>query len=145
MPTPHILVVDDEEQIRNLVALVLTEEGFKVSAAADTFVAERMMLQNHFDIVLTDIYMPGRDGLSMMKTMIHDLPSTKFIVMSGSAASTGYFEVAIELGAAGILEKPFGLASLTRVIHEVLEARPSTSVGFEKQVARAYCEAALGS
>jgi two-component system, OmpR family, response regulator len=69
MPSaPHILVVDDHREIRDLVSRALVKEGFRVSVAGDGRAMRQMLADNRIDLILLDLMLPGEDGLSLCRT-----------------------------------------------------------------------------
>lgn len=122
MSQENILVVDDEPDIRNLVQEILVDEGYKVSVAENTAVARKHANSKQPDLVLLDIWMPGEDGISLLKdwqkTGSIDCP---VVMMSGH----GTVETAVEatrLGAYDFIEKPLTMAKLLVSVKRALEA-----------------------
>jgi two-component system response regulator AtoC len=106
-PEPSkILVVDDEAPMRHMLRLVLEKGGYRIAEAADGNAALGMMEQEHFDLVLCDIRMPGMDGLSFIREFMKRQNSATLIMMS----AYGSLDTAIEcmkLGAYDYISKPF--------------------------------------
>ncbi len=121
MTAPHILVVDDEPDIRGLVCEILEDEGFVVSVASDGGEARQARLDQRPDLVLLDIWMPDVDGITLLKEWgQNEEMSAPVIIMSGH----GTVETAVEatrLGAYDFLEKPLSLAKLLLTVHHALE------------------------
>jgi DNA-binding NtrC family response regulator len=122
MATNHILVVDDEPDIRTLVQEILEDEGYQVSVAEDGAAARQALQHRRPDLILLDIWMPDIDGISLLKEWAEGgrLPSP-VIMMSGH----GTVETAVEatrLGAYDFLEKPLSLAKLLLTVERALEA-----------------------
>lgn len=122
MSQESILVVDDEPDIRNLVQEILMDEGYQVSVAQDTAVARTQASSQRPDLVLLDIWMPGEDGISLLKDWQKsgsiDCP---VVMMSGH----GTVETAVEatrLGAYDFIEKPLTMAKLLVSVKRALEA-----------------------
>ena len=67
--SPHILIVDDHREIRDLVSRALTKEGFRVSAAADGRAMRKALDDGHIDLILLDLMLPGEDGLSLCRSL----------------------------------------------------------------------------
>ena len=118
----HVLVVDDEPDIRSLVTEILGDEGYEVVAAAGAETARDLRRVRRPDLILLDIWMPGTDGISLLREWSSggglDAP---VIMMSGH----GTIETAIEatrLGAYDFLEKPISLAKLILTVGRALEA-----------------------
>jgi DNA-binding NtrC family response regulator len=122
MSSPHILVVDDEPDIRTLVQEILEDEGFAVAVAENGEAARHALRDRRPDLMLLDIWMPDLDGISLLKEWAEDegLPCP-VIMMSGH----GTVETAVEatrLGAYDFLEKPLSMAKLLLTVERALEA-----------------------
>lgn len=122
MSRENILIVDDEPDIRNLVQDILVDEGYVVQVAENTAAARRHASTLPPDLVLLDIWMPGEDGISLLKDWQGsngiDCP---VVMMSGH----GTVETAVEatrLGAYGFIEKPLTTAKLLASVKNALEA-----------------------
>lgn len=118
----HILVVDDEPDIRSLVKEILEDEGYEVSVAENAQQARERRRARRPDLILLDIWMPGEDGLALLKDWktAGGLPCP-VIMMSGH----GTVETAVEatrLGAYDFIEKPLSLAKLLLTVERALEA-----------------------
>jgi len=127
MSQESILVVDDEPDIRSLVQEILMDEGYKVSVAENTAVARTHANSKQPDLVLLDIWMPGEDGISLLKDWQNngsiDCP---VVMMSGH----GTVETAVEatrLGAYDFIEKPLTTAKLLVSVKRALEAGKKNS------------------
>ena len=122
MSSANILVVDDEPDIRNLVQEILVDEGFNVEVAKDAEQAKQVREASPPDLILLDIWMPGMDGITLLKEWketggLH-IP---VIMMSGH----GTVETAVEatkVGAYDFIEKPLSLAKLILTVRHALEA-----------------------
>jgi DNA-binding NtrC family response regulator len=122
MSTLHILVVDDEPDIRELVRDILEDENYGVTTAEDAASAREALRERRPDLILLDIWMPDLDGISLLKEWAEGrgLPCP-VIMMSGH----GTVETAVEatrLGAYDFLEKPLSLAKLLLTVERALEA-----------------------
>ena len=122
MSAAHILVVDDEPDIRELVSDILEDENYSVSTAEDAAAARSALRHRRPDLVLLDIWMPDVDGISLLKEWAAGGgPACPVIMMSGH----GTVETAVEatrLGAYDFLEKPLSLAKLLLTVERALEA-----------------------
>ena len=109
MSSPHILVVDDEPEIRNTVKDILEDEGYSVSVAENAQSARECRIEQTPDLVFLDIWMPKEDGVSLLKDWKeNEGMSTPVIMMSGH----GSVETAVEatrIGAFDFIEKPLSL------------------------------------
>ena len=124
---PHLLIVEDDVEFRNLLVAVLVQEGHTVVEAGDGKSAVRWLSTHVFDLVLTDVHMPETDGLEMIMKL-HDArnPTPVIAMTGGHLQSDLYLKVAKSLGARRVLEKPFKLAELSKIIREVLaETKPA--------------------
>lgn len=124
---PRILVIDDEQLFRSTVVMILTRAGFSVEEASDGQTGIAIFHKNPPDVVLTDIFMPNRDGIEIIKELKHSSPGTKIIAMTGGGY-LGMIEMASAakvLGADHVLHKPFESESLLAAIHAVLGSFPS--------------------
>jgi two-component system nitrogen regulation response regulator NtrX len=122
MSAPHILVVDDERDIRELVKEILEDEGYEVSAADSGEAARRARRERRPDLILLDIWMPDVDGITLLKEWSDESgPMCPVVIMSGH----GTVETAVEatrLGAYDFIEKPLSMAKLLLTITHALEA-----------------------
>ncbi|SCZ64472.1 sigma-54-dependent transcriptional regulator [Thiohalomonas denitrificans] len=123
MASAYILVVDDEPDIRTLLQEILQDEGYEVATAESGEEARRLRRVRRPDLVLLDIWMPGIDGISLLKEWKEEEEdgSTPIIMMSGH----GTVETAVEatrLGAYDFIEKPLSLAKLLVTVQRALEA-----------------------
>jgi len=123
---PRILVIDDEQLLRSTVVTILTRAGFSVEDASDGEAGIAMFHKNPPDIVLTDIFMPNRDGIEIIKELKQSSPWTKIIAMTGGG-HLRMMEIAAAaqvLGADHVLDKPFDSESLLAAINAVLGSLP---------------------
>jgi DNA-binding NtrC family response regulator len=122
MSTAHVLVVDDEADIRALIQEILTDENYRVTVAANAAEARSARQAHKFDLVLLDIWMPDTDGISLLREWSErgelDAP---VVIMSGH----GTVDTAVEatrLGALDFVEKPLSIAKLLRTVERGLES-----------------------
>ncbi len=118
----HILVVDDEPDIRRLLQEILEDEGYSVSTAEDGATARQARRTQRPDLILLDIWMPDVDGITLLKEWTEEEPLNQpVIIMSGH----GNVETAVEatrLGAYDYIEKPLSLAKLLLTIEHALQS-----------------------
>ncbi len=123
MTAQFIMIVDDEPDIRQLVGEILVDEGYKVVAAEDAAKAKELYRQRKPDLVLLDIWMPGQDGISLLKEWCDEKAlHCPVIMMSGH----GTIETAVEatkLGAYDFIEKPLSMAKMLLTVENALRAR----------------------
>jgi two-component system response regulator VicR len=116
----RILVVDDEAMIRDFVTLVLAASGHEVLSARDGIQGLQAFKESTPDILLTDIMMPGMDGLELLQEVFHSNSRPKIIAMSGDGAQGNILGRAEKLGADKTLAKPFTFGELTSAVKAVL-------------------------
>ena len=115
---PHILVVDDEPAIGELIRNYLTRHGYRVSVVADGNAMRRSMEESKPDLVLLDLGLPGEDGLTLTRH-IRAHSNVGVIIVTGSGESVDRI-VGLELGADDFVAKPFDLRELLARIRSVL-------------------------
>jgi DNA-binding NtrC family response regulator len=129
MSISHVLVVDDEADIRALIQEILSDEGYEVTVAADAGQARAARAENKFDLILLDIWMPDTDGITLLREWSEDGDlSCPVVIMSGH----GTVDTAVEatrLGAFDFVEKPLSLAKLLRTVEAALESANKQAVG----------------
>jgi len=116
--TFHILVVDDDDRIRELVKQYLEENNFLVTTAVDALDAKKKLEIIKFDILILDIMMPGESGLSLTKEMKKNSPTP--IILLTAKGETGDRIHGLELGADDYLGKPFEPKELLLRIKNIL-------------------------
>jgi diguanylate cyclase (GGDEF)-like protein len=129
----RILVVDDEESVRQAVVDILRHEGYEVRAAHDGVSALACLEREPFALVITDIVMPQMDGLSFIKTAGQRGYRTVYIVMTGYTDWDAAVE-AMKLGAADYLPKPFPLELLRLVVGRTLHAQQTAERAQQAEV-----------
>jgi two-component system OmpR family response regulator len=115
---PHILIVDDHREIRDLVSRALTKEGFRVSVAADGRVMRKLLADSRIDLILLDLMLPGEDGLSLCRGLRTE--SNIPIIMLTAKGDEVDRVIGLEMGADDYLPKPFGSRELVARIRAVL-------------------------
>ena len=127
MSTPHVLVVDDEDDIRALIKDILSDEGYDVTDAADAAEARAARDEGKFDLILLDIWMPDTDGISLLREWSEDGDlDCPVVIMSGH----GTVDTAVEatrLGAFDFVEKPLSISKLLRTVERAIEASKKQS------------------
>lgn len=118
---PYILVVDDEQDIRQLVSEILEDEGYDVAMAENAAEARKLKSQRLPHLILLDIWMPDSDGITLLREWVaEDDALCPVIMMSGHASVESAVE-ATRLGAYDFLEKPLSLAKLLLIVERALE------------------------
>jgi two-component system nitrogen regulation response regulator NtrX len=119
LPQERILVVDDETNIANSLKEILSDEGYDVSVTEDGLNALDMIQSDPPDLLLLDVWLPGMDGIEVLKTVKTYHPEIEVLVMSGH----GTIDTAVKatkLGAFDFIEKPFSMDSLTQSVKSAL-------------------------
>ncbi len=118
----HILVVDDENSIRELLQEYLSLEGYKVDTAKDGNDAYEYLRKSYYDIVLTDLEMPGMNGIELLKKANSQGLNHKFIILTGFGTVETAI-MALKLGAVDYILKPFKLEELGLIIKKAIQRR----------------------
>ncbi len=119
-----MLLVEDEESVRQLVRETLESKGYKV-LEADNGQAALQIVSDHpgeIDMLITDVVMPGMSGRELSAQLCVSYPNTKVLYLSGYTEDAIVHEGVLESGTA-FLQKPFTLQSLSRKVREVLDDR----------------------
>lgn len=118
----HILVVDDEPQVCDFLAEALTHLGHTVEIARDGLEALRKAEEFPFHIVITDMNMPGMDGMELIKKLLEDHKNVDIIAITGHSMRYRYTDV-IAAGAADFISKPFTINELEAKLERILRER----------------------
>lgn len=121
--TEHLLVVDDDPHLRDLLARYLGEQGFQVSTAVDAVEMDLFLLREQPDLIILDLMLPGEDGLSIARRLKNQ--GTLPIIMLSARGEEVDRIVGLEVGADDYLPKPFNPRELLARIRAVLR-RPTT-------------------
>jgi excisionase family DNA binding protein len=116
---PRILIVDDEQAVRELVAKTLTMADYDVDTAADGPSAIDRLKSTDYDLLITDLKMPGMDGLSVIREARQKSAELPIIIITGYSTEASAIE-AINLGVCGYLTKPFRLPRVLAVAARAL-------------------------
>ncbi len=121
-----ILIVDDEELLCVTVAGILRDEGYTVKVMYDGLEVEKLVKLEKIDLILLDLMMPGMNGLEVLEVVKRVSPQTRVIMLTGFG-NEEYVKKSAELGADGLVNKPFGVETLLKHIKNVLSSpsRPS--------------------
>jgi CheY-like chemotaxis protein len=117
-----ILVIDDAATVRQLVGRILVAAEHSVLEAQDGDVGVALFQQHRPSLVITDLFMPNKEGIETIQEIRRLSPDTKIIAMSASTSATGklYLGAAKKLGADAILAKPFEAAELLEVVDRLI-------------------------
>ncbi len=133
MATERVLIVDDEKNIVSSLKDILNDEGYEVSVAEDGLGALKMIQSDPPDLVLLDIWLPGMDGIEVLKTVKTYHPEIEVLIMSGH----GTIDTAVQatkLGAFDFIEKPFSLDQLTESVENVFKEKKKNQRALESNL-----------
>ncbi|HEU4427529.1 MAG TPA: sigma-54 dependent transcriptional regulator, partial [Myxococcota bacterium] len=122
MSAPRVLVVDDERGMRDFLEIFFRREGMEVSTAASVDEALAQLGADEFDLVMTDVQMPGRSGLELLRAVKESSPETVVIVITAFATAETAIE-AMKQGAYDYLTKPFKVDEVRLVVGKALEKK----------------------
>src|SRR6516162_1201485 len=120
----HILIVDDQREICDLVQEYLSGEGYRTSTAQSGAEMRRVMAQSPVDLVILDLMLPGEDGLTLARSLRQDLPNVGIIILTGRGEIVDRI-IGLEMGADDYLPKPFHLRELLARVKSVLRRASS--------------------
>ena len=122
-----ILIIEDDEQTRTLLRMMMEREGYEVIEASEGKEALDRFRESSVDVVITDILMPGRDGIETIRDLRRESPEIKIIAISGGGrdGALDFLPVAKQLGADRTFQKPTPRAALVGAFREMLDSRPS--------------------
>ena len=111
-----IVVIDDHSEVRDIIKEALENEGHEVYTAINGETGIQLITQYMPQIVITDILMPVKEGVNVVRSVRYNFPDTKIIVISGADRRENYFETAKSFGADEILSKPIDLDVLIDMV-----------------------------
>ena len=117
-----VLIVDDNADMRSFVKIVLERAGFEAQVAADGERALDLQRAHPVDVLITDIFMPERDGIELIQQFKSAFPQVKIIAMSGggSISKKDYLPLAADIGADLVLRKPFAGDTLLSMLQDLV-------------------------
>jgi DNA-binding NtrC family response regulator len=124
----HLLVVDDEAPIRELLSTYLKRNGYEISAAVDAAEAERLLADKSFDLAILDVLLPDSDGLDLLQRIKAAHPRLPVIIMTGIGFDEELLQEAIHKGAAGYLSKTAPLDQLLMEVQRALNYNSARSM-----------------
>ncbi|MDT8273771.1 MAG: response regulator, partial [Desulfomonilia bacterium] len=117
----RVLIIDDEESIRDGCQQILTRMGHDATSTADAETGLVLAAHEHFDLVLLDLRMPKIDGLEILKTLKQDQNIASAIIIITGYGTIPLAVEAMRMGASNFLTKPFSASELKKAIKDVLE------------------------
>ena len=118
----RILVVDDDERLRDLLRRYLTEQGFNVFVAADATAMNKLWMRERFDLLVLDLMLPGEDGLTICRRLRGSGDKTPIIMLTAKGEDVDRI-IGLEMGADDYLGKPFNPRELLARINAVLRRK----------------------
>ena len=122
-PGKRVLIVDDELEVREAVKRILQKEHIEVEAAADGIQAEALAVSKSFNLVITDLIMPGMDGLTLLTHLRLACPDTRVLIMTAYGGWDSYLD-AMNSGAFNYVTKPIKKDELLRLVRCALDIQP---------------------
>ncbi len=119
---PRLLVVDDEESIREFLEIMLKKEGYEVTCAEDGAKAKDMLAKKSFDMVISDLQMPNMTGIELLKHVKESYPDLVFMMITAFGSTESAVE-AMKMGAYDYLTKPFKIDEVRLNIQNALRAK----------------------
>ena len=148
-----LLVIDDEEIIRVLLTEILTEEGYQVTTARDGIEGVELLKQNRYDLIISDMVMPGMNGIEVLQEAFKVDPEYAVVMITGYPSVETAVKL-VNLGASDYITKPFNVDLIKVTVAKVLEMKrirgvtpglePSGDSPTGDAVTGAYGEAAFG-
>ena len=116
----RLLVIEDQAAVREMVCIVLRSAGHTIVEASNGDDGLKTLEHEKVDLVLTDLVMPGTEGIATIREIRNLYPRMKIVAMSGTGAYSLYLDAAAKLGADMVLEKPFRPDELREAIARTL-------------------------
>jgi DNA-binding NtrC family response regulator len=125
----RVLVIDDDDDTRRMLCEVLTRAGHEAVDAADGRAGVARYRESRADVVITDIFMPERDGLETIREIRREFLQVRIIAISGGGrwSNFDYLPSALMLGAWRTMDKPFSPTALLQAVAEALEENDRNS------------------
>jgi CheY-like chemotaxis protein len=117
---PSVFIIDNDEAVREVLRTGLTAAGYSVQEAANGRQGINAFRKRPADLVITDIYMPDRDGLEVIEALRRTHPNVKVLAISGASGTMGYLRKAQALGATRVLAKPLSMPAVLKVVAEII-------------------------
>jgi len=120
---PRVLIIDDDSQVRMMLGMTFEGAGYEVDEAPDGDAGIRLFHKNRADVVITDLFMPKKEGVETIMELKENFPDIKIIAISGGGSVTphGYLEVAEQLGAVLTFSKPLNREKLVKAVDKIVD------------------------
>lgn len=116
---PKILIVDDSRELSDIICEYMEANGYKADTTTESLDALRLISANGYDLVVSDIHMPGMDGLELMAQIKARYPGLPVVLITGYSVSEAR-KIAMEKGADDFIGKPFHMKEIFDVVTRVL-------------------------
>jgi CheY-like chemotaxis protein len=116
-----VLLIEDDESLRDLLRITLIGAGYVVLEAMNGRQGVNTFRKTPTDLVVTDLYMPERDGLEVIEALRRTHPQVKLLAISRASGTMGYFPLAQSLGAVAVLQKPFSPSAFLDIVGRLLK------------------------
>ena len=120
----RVLVIDDNDDFRNLALRWFQIHGIEAEGASDGAEGLELQRARPATVIVTDIFMPEKDGVETIRELLREFPKAKIIAMTGHESLTDYDAFAREIGAAKTFRKPFKLDDLLAAVNELSRENP---------------------
>lgn len=124
--TKKILIVDDEQHVRQLLSKVLRKEGYEIYTAADGIEGLQVFQDNNIDVIISDIKMPGMDGIEFLHEVKSQQPDVGFILITAFATTETAID-AIKSGAQDYVTKPFDINEIINAVKKIVASNDADS------------------
>ena len=124
--TTRVLIIEDEEIQRRVLALGLAAEGFEVESAGSVPAAMALLSSGHFDAALVDLLLPGASGVELARTIHASSPGIAIVLMSAYHLSEEHI-ARLNVGAVGFIPKPYRMQEIARFLREKLNQGPGSA------------------
>jgi CheY-like chemotaxis protein len=106
-----VLVIDDEEMNLNVLKLILEDMGYGVKTQSDPLIGEEDAIKNEYDLIITDLRMPGKNGAEVTENILKAKPGTRILILTAYPTDP-LAKRALDAGALSLLKKPFEIAKI---------------------------------
>lgn len=117
-----VLLIENDGSLRELLRMTLLSAGYAVFEALNGRHGINAFRKSPTDLVVTDLYMPERDGLEVIEALRRSHPHVKVLAISGASGTMGYFWLAQSRGAVAVLQKPFDPSAFLNVVAQLLKS-----------------------
>ena len=121
-PIPKVLIIEDDDEMRSLLKDFVEEEGYDADSVEKGDYALRKLLTDSFDLIITDIRMPGYSGLEIMPEIKKIKPDVPIVVITAFGNEDAY-QKALSRGAHAYLEKPVHFNKLKELMHQIISSK----------------------